>query len=235
MKFKSLHIVLILVMVMLLSMSSCSKKCQVNGCRVRMEHRHSGEKFKSKIRPWYAFQNPRVGRDYKRDKSPDKIPWDGPDIEGAEARDMLVSNDSSDFGGDEFMDDEFYVEDSLGGDNFAPEDENLNKKQKKKKRKGEEEEEVKKEPAGDPWDIENIKEEDPVIRKPVNAEKKTEVGPEESNTEELKERKTEDNQKETKEEQKEKKKSKKQIAKEREERLKKELQEEEEEEDDWGF
>ncbi len=235
MKLKSLHIVFFFIMAILLSMFSCTKKCQVNGCRVRMEHRHSGEKFKSNIRPWYAFQNPRVGRDYKRDKSPDKIPWDGPDIEGAEGSDMLVSNDSSDFGADEFMDDEFYVEDSLGGDNFAPEDEKLTKKQKKKKRKGEEEEEVKKEPAGDPWDIENIKEEDPVLRKPVDEEKKTEESTEDSPLEKQKEDQDADNQKNKKEDKKEKKKSKKQLAKERDERLKEELLEEEEEEDDWGF
>ena len=65
----------LLMLVLIMSITSCHEKCLVNGCRTRMEHRHSGKKFKSRVRPWFAYQNPKIGHDYKRDISPDKIPW----------------------------------------------------------------------------------------------------------------------------------------------------------------
>lgn len=231
MKARFLHIALFIGIMAILLLSSCSKKCKVNGCRVRMVHRHSGKKFKSKVRKWYTYQNPRVGRDYKRDVSPDKIPWDRPDVEGAEGKNMLASNDTSSFGDDGFMGDEFYEGDSLGRDGFLPGEEESGKK-KKRRRRAEEEDEVEEKQTGDPWDIENIKEEDPVVRKPVTEDKKDEIAEIEA---ESSEEKKEDSEGEKEEE----KKSKKEIAEERkkarEELLKKQLEEEEEEDDDWGF
>jgi hypothetical protein len=139
-----------------------------------MVHRHDGKKFKSKIRPWYAYQEPRVGRDVKRDKNPDKIPWDGPDFDGADDEDLLVSNDTALT--DDFINDDFYIDsDSLSDNDVAPdesflgddeffdeeeeEDEKPKKRKKRKGKKGEEEPEKKKD-EGDPWDIENLTDED---------------------------------------------------------------------------
>ena len=196
----------------------------VNGCRVRMDHRHNGKKFKSKIRPWYAFQNPRVGRDVKRDKNPDKIPWDSPMMEEPMDEDLLVSNDTTGMPYDEFMDDPFMSEEDsadFGTDSFVAEDTGK-KKKKKKRRKGEEEEEVQKVKT-DPWYIENVSDEPEEEEEEILPEEETEEG--ESTEKQDKSKKTKKDRKKEKEEERQ-----------RQEELEKEWEEEEEEEDDdWGF
>ena len=208
-------------------MSSCSKRCVVNGCRVRMVHRHDGKKFKSKIRPWYTFQEPRVGRDYKRDKNPDKIPWRGPEFDVQGEGDLLVSNDTTGLGGDPFMGDSF-VDDDLENQEL---EENSGKR--KKKRKGDELIVEKKE-KGDPWDIENVEDEPDkkeIIADPSNSDPAQKVAPKEEPIKKAPEKKLSKKEQKKKDKEEE----KKYLKELREEREKKTPVEEVEEEDDWGF
>ena len=44
---------------------SCTSKCPIANCRVRMQHRHAafGEKVYNRM-PWFKDQNPRTGKYY---------------------------------------------------------------------------------------------------------------------------------------------------------------------------
>lgn len=216
-----------------------------------MEHRHDGKKFKSKVRPWYAYQNPRVGRDVKRDKDPDKTPWTPPEFEAPDENSLVASNDSS-MGEDDFMGDEFYdgsgegdledgssedqPEDSfLGDDEEFYEDEeeddgSKGKRKRKKKRKGEEEEPQKEEEKGDPWDIEFIEEDDKVLEDlPPKPEKEEEKDTEEDKKEDKKDKK------DRKEDRKDRKEKEKEEEEDEGDYFFGDTLEEEEEEDDGGF
>ena len=111
-----------------------------------MEHEHGGEKFKSRIRRWYTYQNPTVGRDFKRDIPADQIPWvvepTEPDDEtlmaGTDSSWSELQGDSTGTGQEDFFGEDDY-EEELG-------EEEEKKKKKKKKKKGEEEEEEKLDP-----------------------------------------------------------------------------------------
>jgi hypothetical protein len=133
-----------------------------------MEHRHSGKKFKSRVRHWYTYQNPRIGRDYIRDISPDKIPWkyiEPPtslsDVEMTASTDTMALDfvDDSDIVRDKEESQDGYFEeeepveeeDIFGAEDWNEDEEEQKdqksqqkekkKKKKKKKKKGEEEEE----------------------------------------------------------------------------------------------
>ncbi len=206
----------------MLMLSACSKRCVVNGCRVRMVHRHDGKKFKSKIRPWYAYQNPRVGRDYKRDKDPDKIPWKTPEMAEPSEENLLVSNDTTGLGGDDFFNDD-EQKNNLVSDESG-------KKSKRKKKKGEEELEVQ-EPPGDPWDIENVDNSRPEPKpiEPKSTENLDSDKEDENNVSSNKEQNNSEDNKKDKKSKKDKEKDKKPKT------IPKEEIVEEEDDDDWGF
>lgn len=222
----SRYILILIILIGVLFQTACSKRCVVNGCRVRMEHRHGDMKFKSKIRPWYAYQNPRVGRDYKRDKDPDKIPWDMPVMDEPSDQDMLVSNDTVGIPSDEFMGNDFIAEDdSMGVSGSSLVSEGQGKKKKRRNKKGKDEEEQVQQVKKDPWDIENISDEPG----------EEEIEPEKDNEEEII-KETEKKEEEQKKQSKEEKKKEKEEEKKKKEALDDEWGEEEEEEDDgWGF
>lgn len=45
------------------------RKCPIESCRVRMQHYHEDQLFRSRVTPIWKNQNPQIGQDWKPPKN----------------------------------------------------------------------------------------------------------------------------------------------------------------------